>query len=257
MTQSSLQMQKSLNVDGNLVGPHSASAAMSSSTLLLPSKAINELLVRVVCETYCDRVQLQPFGLVNLGNSCYADAFLQCLALTRLLISYLIRGLHSKTCEEATVSVPQSKDKNIRCSISNTINPDRRKSHEGSAPLLQQREGSQKPALMMDLLELRTKNLTVKMKLFDAHCHLQDKRVIDEASQLISAAFSCRCYQFRSQWNLRERLGLGERDGRDVSFCCTLHRTTSLNLLIPLYLATKLQEMKSILEREEKLLPGV
>ncbi|KAG7575972.1 hypothetical protein ISN45_Aa03g004190 [Arabidopsis thaliana x Arabidopsis arenosa] len=81
---------------------------------------------------------------------------------------------------------------------------------------------------MMDLLELRTKNLTVKMKLFDAHCHLQDKRVIDEASQLISAAFSCRCYQFRSQWNLRERLGLGERDGRDVSFCCTLHRTTSL-----------------------------
>ncbi|KAG7575942.1 hypothetical protein ISN45_Aa03g003920 [Arabidopsis thaliana x Arabidopsis arenosa] len=102
---------------------------------------------------------------------------------------------------------------------------------------------------MMDLLELRTKSLTVKMKLFDAHCHLQDKRVIDEASQLISAAFSCRCYQFRSQWKLRERLGLGERDGRDVSFCCTLHRTTSLNLLIPLYLATKLQEMKTSAER--------
>ncbi|KAG7580617.1 Papain-like cysteine peptidase superfamily [Arabidopsis suecica] len=181
-----------------------------------------ELFVKL----YCDRVEeLQPFGLVNLGNSCYADAFLQCLALTRLLISYLIRGLHSKTCEEATVSVPQSKDKNIRCSITNMINPDRRKSHEGSAPLLQQREGSQKPALMMDLLEPRTSR--------------------------------CRCYQFRSQWNLRERLGLGERDGRDVSFCCTLHRTTSLNLLIPLYLATKLQEMKSILEREEKLLPGV
>ncbi|KAG7580583.1 Regulator of chromosome condensation 1/beta-lactamase-inhibitor protein II [Arabidopsis suecica] len=109
-----------------------------------------------------------------------------------------------------------------------TKTSDRRKSHEGSAALLQQREGSQKPALMMDLLELRTKNLTVKMKLFDAHCHLQDKRVIDEASQLISAAFSCRCYQFRSQWNLRERLGLGERDGRDVSFCCSLLWTTSL-----------------------------
>ncbi|KAG7580653.1 Papain-like cysteine peptidase superfamily [Arabidopsis suecica] len=197
-----------------------------------PSTSIHEMSFsyELFVKLYCDRVQLQPFGLVNLGNSCYADAFLQCLALTRLLISYLIRGLHSKTCEEATVSVPQSKDKNIRdrCSITNTINPDRRKSHEGSAPLLQQREGSQKPALMMDLLELRTKNLTVKMKLFDAHCHLQDKRVIDEASQLISAAFSCRCYQFRSQWNLRERLGLGERDGRDVSFCCTLHRTTSL-----------------------------
>ncbi|XP_020887042.1 uncharacterized protein LOC110229988 isoform X1 [Arabidopsis lyrata subsp. lyrata] len=67
-----------------------------------------ELFVKLIV------IQLQPFGLVNLGNSCYADAFLQCLALTRLLISYLIRGLHSKTCEEATVSVPQSKDKNIR-----------------------------------------------------------------------------------------------------------------------------------------------
>lgn len=28
------------------------------------------------------------------------------------------------------------------------------------------------------------------MKLFDAHCHLQDKRVIDKASQLISAALA-------------------------------------------------------------------
>ncbi|CAH8259206.1 unnamed protein product, partial [Arabidopsis lyrata] len=85
------------------------------------------------------------------------------------------------------------------------------------------------------------------MKLFDAPCHLQDKRVFDEASQLISALFSCRCYQLRSQWNLRERLGLGERDGRDVSFCCSLLWTTSLNLLIPLYLAMKLHEMKSVL----------
>ncbi|EFH38741.1 hypothetical protein ARALYDRAFT_920658 [Arabidopsis lyrata subsp. lyrata] len=51
---------------------------------------------------------------------------------------------------------------------------------------------------------VRTKNLTVKMKLFDAPCHLQDKRVFDEASQLISALFSCRCYQLRSQWNLRD-----------------------------------------------------
>ncbi|KAL0691935.1 hypothetical protein Bca4012_091615 [Brassica carinata] len=36
----------------------------------------------------------------------------------------------------------------------------------------------------------RDKNLTVKMKLFDAHCHLQDKRVIDKAPELISAALA-------------------------------------------------------------------
>jgi ubiquitin carboxyl-terminal hydrolase 36/42 len=55
-----------------------------------------ELFVKL----YCDRVELQPFGLVNLGNSCYANAVLQCLAFTRPLISYLIRGLHSKTCRK-------------------------------------------------------------------------------------------------------------------------------------------------------------
>lgn len=93
------------------------------------------------------------------------------------------------------------------------------------------------------------------MKLFDAHCHLQDKRVIDKASQLISAALAVGVTNFTvngtsevfSQifliiWSLLhmytyflrvlfmvpERLGLGERDGRDVSFCCSLLWTSSL-----------------------------
>lgn len=77
---------------------------------------------------YRDRIELQPFGLVNLGNryigiinmecsfissifgayhlyyypcSCYANVVLQCLAFTRPLISYLIRGIHSKACKFA------------------------------------------------------------------------------------------------------------------------------------------------------------
>uniref|UniRef100_A0A1J3FCK5 ubiquitinyl hydrolase 1 n=1 Tax=Noccaea caerulescens TaxID=107243 RepID=A0A1J3FCK5_NOCCA len=121
--------------------PSGASAAMSSSTIPLPSKANSKLKVsqasssglktsvqkvvqhfrppksskvsqpegemnqmsfsyEMFVKLYCDRVELQPFGLVNLGNSCYANAVLQCLAFTRPLMSYLIRGLHSKACRK-------------------------------------------------------------------------------------------------------------------------------------------------------------
>ncbi|XP_027940412.1 ubiquitin carboxyl-terminal hydrolase 17-like [Vigna unguiculata] len=45
-----------------------------------------------------NRVQLQPFGLINCGNSCYANAVLQCLAFTPPLTAYLLQGLHSKSC---------------------------------------------------------------------------------------------------------------------------------------------------------------
>ncbi|ESW13253.1 hypothetical protein PHAVU_008G181000 [Phaseolus vulgaris] len=46
-----------------------------------------------------NRVELQPFGLINCGNSCYANAVLQCLAFTPPLTAYLLQGLHSKSCE--------------------------------------------------------------------------------------------------------------------------------------------------------------
>ncbi|MCD7460699.1 ubiquitin-specific protease [Datura stramonium] len=44
--------------------------------------------------------ELRPFGLVNCGNSCYANAVLQCLAFTPPLTSYFLQGLHFKTCEK-------------------------------------------------------------------------------------------------------------------------------------------------------------
>ncbi|XWS29585.1 hypothetical protein CRYUN_Cryun24cG0041600 [Craigia yunnanensis] len=47
-----------------------------------------------------DAVELCPFGLNNCGNSCYANAVLQCLAFTRPLTSYLVRGLHSQACRK-------------------------------------------------------------------------------------------------------------------------------------------------------------
>ncbi|KFK28246.1 hypothetical protein AALP_AA8G491300 [Arabis alpina] len=125
----------------NTSEPSGASAVMSASTTLLPSKANSKLKVsqasssglktsvqkvvqhfrppkssklsqpsgsidemsfsyEIFVKLYSDRVELQPFGLVNLGNSCYANAVLQCLAFTRPLMSYLIRGLHSKACRK-------------------------------------------------------------------------------------------------------------------------------------------------------------
>ncbi|KAK3121977.1 hypothetical protein QOZ80_8BG0663500 [Eleusine coracana subsp. coracana] len=47
-----------------------------------------------------DKVDLCPFGLRNLGNSCYANAVLQCLMFTRPLTSYLLGRLHSKNCSK-------------------------------------------------------------------------------------------------------------------------------------------------------------
>ncbi|XP_030542645.1 ubiquitin carboxyl-terminal hydrolase 17-like [Rhodamnia argentea] len=43
-------------------------------------------------------VELLPCGLVNCGNSCYANAVLQCLAFTPPLMAYFLQGLHSKLC---------------------------------------------------------------------------------------------------------------------------------------------------------------
>lgn len=45
-----------------------------------------------------NKVELRPSGLLNCGNSCYANAVLQCLAFTPPLTAYLLQGLHSKVC---------------------------------------------------------------------------------------------------------------------------------------------------------------
>ncbi|KAL9234685.1 hypothetical protein vseg_009524 [Gypsophila vaccaria] len=45
-----------------------------------------------------NKVEFRPSGLINCGNSCYANAVLQCLAFTPPLTAYLLQGLHSKAC---------------------------------------------------------------------------------------------------------------------------------------------------------------
>ncbi|XP_024531505.1 ubiquitin carboxyl-terminal hydrolase 15 isoform X1 [Selaginella moellendorffii] len=40
-----------------------------------------------------------PCGLINCGNSCYANVVLQCLASTRPLAAYLLHGMHQEACQ--------------------------------------------------------------------------------------------------------------------------------------------------------------
>ncbi|KAK4571907.1 hypothetical protein RGQ29_030347 [Quercus rubra] len=47
---------------------------------------------------HCNKVELSPCGLFNCGNSCYANAVLQCLAFTPPLHAYFLQGLHLKPC---------------------------------------------------------------------------------------------------------------------------------------------------------------
>ncbi|KAH9315522.1 hypothetical protein KI387_024149 [Taxus chinensis] len=46
-----------------------------------------------------DKLELPPCGLINCGNSCYANAVLQCLIFTRPIAAYLLQGSHSKNCQ--------------------------------------------------------------------------------------------------------------------------------------------------------------
>ncbi|XP_071925936.1 ubiquitin carboxyl-terminal hydrolase 16-like [Coffea arabica] len=47
-----------------------------------------------------NKVELLPCGLLNCGNSCYANVVLQCLAFTPPLTAYFLQGLHSRACKK-------------------------------------------------------------------------------------------------------------------------------------------------------------
>ncbi|XP_026394849.1 ubiquitin carboxyl-terminal hydrolase 15-like isoform X2 [Papaver somniferum] len=48
----------------------------------------------------CEVMDLSPRGLLNCGNSCYANTVLQCLTCTKPLTIYLLRRLHSRHCRK-------------------------------------------------------------------------------------------------------------------------------------------------------------
>ncbi|XP_020548231.1 ubiquitin carboxyl-terminal hydrolase 16 isoform X2 [Sesamum indicum] len=56
-----------------------------------------ELFVKLY--TWKER-ELCPSGLINCGNSCYANAILQCLTFTPPLTAYFLQGFHEKACQK-------------------------------------------------------------------------------------------------------------------------------------------------------------
>ncbi|KAH9756271.1 ubiquitin carboxyl-terminal hydrolase 16 [Citrus sinensis] len=70
-----------------------------------------------------NKVELQPCGLINCGNSCYANVVLQCLAFTPPLTAYFLQGLHSKECAK--------KDWCFTCELENLI----LRAKDGKSPL--------------------------------------------------------------------------------------------------------------------------
>ncbi|KAJ6815891.1 ubiquitin carboxyl-terminal hydrolase 17-like [Iris pallida] len=72
----------------------------SGTSSLIPEKHNYKMLFSydTFVKLYNLDVNLRPFGLTNCGNSCYANAVLQCLAFTRPVTAYLLEGFHMKTC---------------------------------------------------------------------------------------------------------------------------------------------------------------
>ncbi|CAI9116160.1 OLC1v1017240C2 [Oldenlandia corymbosa var. corymbosa] len=70
-----------------------------------------------------NKVELRPCGLVNCGNSCYANVVLQCMSFTPPLTAYFLQGLHSKSCQKS--------DWCFTCELENLI----QKAKEGNSPI--------------------------------------------------------------------------------------------------------------------------
>jgi ubiquitin carboxyl-terminal hydrolase 36/42 len=51
-----------------------------------------------------DNPELAPCGLMNCGNSCFANVILQCLSWTRPLVAYLLEKGHKRECKTSFFS---------------------------------------------------------------------------------------------------------------------------------------------------------
>ncbi|KAF3591062.1 hypothetical protein DY000_02027252 [Brassica cretica] len=47
---------------------------------------------------YTSKIEFQPCGLINCGNSCFANVVFQCLMFTAPLTTYFLQQLHSRSC---------------------------------------------------------------------------------------------------------------------------------------------------------------
>ncbi|CAL9748066.1 unnamed protein product [Musa acuminata subsp. burmannicoides] len=75
----------------NLVGSKNYNKKNKVSQMLFPYEDLVKFFQRKEGGIY-------PRGLLNCGNSCYANAVLQCLTGTKPLMVYLLQRSHSRTC---------------------------------------------------------------------------------------------------------------------------------------------------------------
>ncbi|XP_051188165.1 ubiquitin carboxyl-terminal hydrolase 17 isoform X3 [Lolium perenne] len=94
LIETSVRSESSVMVPNNLSMAKSLITQQTAPIFVSTSESY-ELFVKLY---NFEKVELHPFGLCNLGNSCYANVVIQCLTFTRPLTAYLLEGLHSKNC---------------------------------------------------------------------------------------------------------------------------------------------------------------
>ncbi|CAH8363979.1 unnamed protein product [Eruca vesicaria subsp. sativa] len=72
---------------------------------------------------YTNKIEFQPCGLINCGNSCFANVVFQCLMFTAPLTTYFLQQLHSRTCP--------NKEQCFTCEFEKLV----LKAREGKSPL--------------------------------------------------------------------------------------------------------------------------
>ncbi|KAG7541626.1 Papain-like cysteine peptidase superfamily [Arabidopsis thaliana x Arabidopsis arenosa] len=77
----------------------------------------------VFAKLYTNKIEFQPCGLINVGNSCFANVVFQCLMFTPPLTTYFIQQFHSRACTK--------KEQCFTCGFEKLV----LKAKEGKSPL--------------------------------------------------------------------------------------------------------------------------
>ncbi|XP_068636012.1 ubiquitin C-terminal hydrolase 15-like isoform X2 [Aristolochia californica] len=91
-----------------LGGEKTPPTSASTNNQVQETNDISKLMTKMMLFPYeefvkffqCEVGDLSPRGLLNCGNSCYANSVLQCLTSTKPLMIYLLHSSHSRACQE-------------------------------------------------------------------------------------------------------------------------------------------------------------
>ncbi|KAJ0263355.1 Ubiquitin carboxyl-terminal hydrolase 16 [Hirschfeldia incana] len=135
-----LDHQKQNGVDVHRINSLNGRSGMKASVLKVvdqwtrpKSVAENEIVGRhghkglfsyeLFSKLYTSKIEFQPCGLINCGNSCFANVVFQCLMFTTPLTAYFLQQLHSRTCP--------NKEQCFTCGFEKLV----LKAREGKSPL--------------------------------------------------------------------------------------------------------------------------